>query len=81
MAKGTDRADSDIDLMVLSDSLHHDRLYEALALAERELGRPVNPTLLTRAAWRSKRKTSDSFAARIADSPHLLVLGSEGDLS
>jgi predicted nucleotidyltransferase len=80
VAKGTDRADSDIDLLVLSDSLHHDRVYEALAPAERELGRPVNPTLLTRAAWRSRRKATDSFASRIAVSPRLLVLGSENEL-
>ena len=80
VAKGTDRADSDIDLLVLSDSLHHDRVYEALAPAERELGRPVNPTLLTRAAWRSRRKATDSFASRVAVSPRLLVLGSENEL-
>ncbi len=81
VAKSTDRAESDIDLLVLSDSLHHDRLYEALASAERELGQPVNPTLLTRAGWRSRRKAPDSFASRIAVSPHLLVLGTEDDLA
>jgi predicted nucleotidyltransferase len=81
VASGTDRADSDIDLLVLSDSLHHDRLFEALALAEQELGRPVNPTLLTRAGWQTRREDADSFASRIARRPRLLVLGSDDDLA
>jgi predicted nucleotidyltransferase len=80
MAKGSDRADSDVDLLVLSDSVRHEELYSALAPAERELGRPINPTLLTRAAWRSKRAAKDSFASRITKGPHLMVLGSHDDL-
>jgi len=81
VAKGSDRASSDIDLIVISDSVRHEQLYEAIAPAERALGRPVNPTLITRAAWRSKRAKPDSFAARIAESPHLIVLGSKDDLA
>lgn len=81
VAKGSDRADSDIDLMVLSDSLRHAALYEALEPVERELARPLKPTLLTRAEWRSKRKAAGSFASRIAGGPHLMVLGSEDDLA
>ena len=81
VAKGSDRADSDIDLIVISDSLRHEDLYEAIAPAERDLGRPINPTLLTRAEWRSKRAKPDSFMARIAGSAHLLVLGTDDDLA
>lgn len=81
LAKGKDRAGSDIDLFVLSDSVRHEDLYKALGPAERHLGREINPTLITTAEWRSKRATPDSFAARIADSQHLLVLGSEDDLT
>ncbi len=67
--------------MVLSDSLHHADLYEALLAGEQELGRPVNPTLLTPAQWRGKRAQTDSFAARIASAAHLYVIGSEHDLA
>ena len=80
VAKGNDRADSDIDLLVLSDSLRHDQLYEALGPAETELGRPVNPTLLTLEAWKSRRAQPSSFASRVVDLPHLFVLGSDDDL-
>ena len=40
VAKGTDRARSDIDLMVLSDSLRYADLFEALQGAEAVLGEP-----------------------------------------
>ena len=58
VAKRTDRADSDLDLLVLSDSLSHSELYEALAAAERQLHRSIDPTLLTPADWRSKRESA-----------------------
>ncbi len=80
VAKGEDRADSDIDLLILSDSLTHDQVYEALIPAESTLGRPVNPTLMSRRDWRAKRKSEASFAARVAESPQLFVLGTERDL-
>ncbi len=81
VASGTDRADSDIDLMVLSDRLRHADLYESLQAVEPELARSVNPTLLTPDEWRAKRQTAGSFAARVAAGPHLLVIGSEDDLA
>jgi len=80
VAKGSDRADSDIDLLVLSDSVRHDELYDVLAAAERALGRTIHPRLLTPGAWRSKRAVKDSFAWRISRGPHLMVLGSPDDL-
>ena len=80
VAKRTDRARSDIDLMVLSDSVRHDELYELLQAAEAELARPINPMLMSVAQWRSKRRQGGSFAARVAKAPHLFVVGTEDDL-
>ncbi len=48
--------------------------------AERQLGRTVNPNLMTPEEWRSKRAQPDTFAARLHDRPRLLVLGSYDDL-
>ena len=42
IAKGTDRATSDIDLMVISDAPDYTALYAALAQAEAALGRRIN---------------------------------------
>ncbi len=80
IAKGTDRARSDIDLMVLSDSLRSTDLFEGLQEAEAALGRKVNPTLMTLAQWHTKRSQADSFAARVAAGPRIFVIGSEDDL-
>ncbi len=80
VAKGTDRARSDIDVIVLSDSLRYVDLFEALQTAEATLGRKVSPTVMTPAQWRTKRSRQDSFAARVAAGPRVFVIGSEDDL-
>lgn len=80
VAKGTDRGDSDIDLMVIADDLDYAALYAALPAAEAALARPVSPSLMTREEWRRKRAEADSFAARIAAQPRLLVIGSDDEL-
>lgn len=80
LAKGTDKAGSDVDLMVISDRLGYQDLFEALQSAERVLARPVNPNVMTLAEWRAKRAKKDSFAARIAAQPRLFVIGSDEDL-
>jgi predicted nucleotidyltransferase len=81
IAKGVDRADSDIDLMVISDTLDYGALYAALQNAEATLGRPVSPNLMSRAEWRSKCSQKDSFATRIAAKPRLFVVGSVDDIA
>jgi predicted nucleotidyltransferase len=80
VAKGTDRARSDIDLMVVSDSLRYSDLFEALQAAESVLGRTINPTVMTVAQWRAKRAKGDSFASRVAGQTRVFVIGSDDDL-
>lgn len=80
VAKGSDRAASDIDLMVIADDLDYATLTAALAAAEERLARPVNPNLMSGAEWRRKRAEADSFAARIATQPKVFVIGAEDDL-
>lgn len=80
IAKGTDTAKSDVDLMVITDKLEYADVFGALKDAEAALARPVNPNLMTRAEWRRKRAEADSFAARIAAQPKLFVIGSDDEL-
>jgi predicted nucleotidyltransferase len=80
VAKGGDRAASDIDLMVIADDLDYATLTAALAAADETLARPVSPNLMTRAEWHRKRAEGDSFAARIAAQPKVFVIGAEDDL-
>jgi predicted nucleotidyltransferase len=75
VAKGSERAGSDIDLLVVTDKLAYADVYAALATAERTLGRTINPTVFTRAEWKVKRRRHDSFAARISTQSRLFVVG------
>lgn len=81
VAKGTDKAASDIDLMVVSDTLGYEDLFGALQSAEAALARSVNPNVMSRTEWRAKRAESGSFVARIAAGPRLFVIGSDSDLA
>jgi predicted nucleotidyltransferase len=80
VAKGTDTAQSDIDLMVIGDDLGYADLYAALQTAESVLHRPVNPTFVTVEDWRRKVSTKDSVIAKIKTQPKLFIFGSETDL-
>jgi hypothetical protein len=80
VAKGSDHADSDIDLMVIADDLDYASLYAALPAAEAVLARPVNPSLMSGEEWRRKRAEPGSFTARIAEQPKLYVIGSDDEL-
>jgi predicted nucleotidyltransferase len=80
-AKKTDRSDSDLDLLIVSDELTYPEAYEALLEAERVIGRPMNPVVMTRAEWTRKRSAADSFVKRIAAQPKLFVIGDEHALA
>lgn len=81
MAKGSDRAGSDIDLLVVSDDLSYQEVYPALETAEAALARKIDPTVLTRAEWQRRTARDDSFAARVLDQPKLFVIGSADALA
>lgn len=78
IAKGVDRATSDIDLMVITDDdLDYAALYAALTDAEAALSRRINPNVMRAADWRRKRPEKDGFVARIAAQPKVVVIGFE----
>jgi predicted nucleotidyltransferase len=80
VAKGEDRAGSDIDLMVLSDELSYPDVYDALHKAERQLDRRIDPNIQTPEEWKRKRRSGHAFTTRVAEQPKLFVVGSEDDL-
>jgi predicted nucleotidyltransferase len=79
IAKGTDTAASDIDLMVIADGLDYADVYAALQPVEAQLGRTVNPNVMTLAQWQRKR-AERGFVARLASEPRLFVIGSDDEL-
>jgi predicted nucleotidyltransferase len=80
VAKGTDTAQSDIDLMVIGDELGYVELYTALQNAEETLRRKVNPIFVSPEDWRRKAAQKGSFISKISSQPKLFIFGSEQDL-
>lgn len=80
VAKRSDTASSDIDLMVLSDVLTYADIVGALHPLIEQLGRDINPTLYSRAELARRTKQGNAFVARVLEQPKLWVMGSESDL-
>jgi len=80
IAKGTDTARSDIDLMVIGNDLTYSEIFAGLQKAETILQRTVNPTFLSIDDWHHKQTTKDSVIAKIAAQPKLFIFGSETGL-
>ena len=80
VAKGTDTARSDIDLMVIGDELSYSELYTVLQNAENLLRRKVSPTFLSLENWQRKASQKGSFVNKIRALPKIFIFGSEQDL-
>ena len=81
VAKGTDTASSDIDLMVIGDELNYSDLYAALQNVEDALGRNVSPVFLSLKDWWRKASEKGSFVSKVNSLPKIFVLGSEQELN
>lgn len=75
VAKKSDTATSDIDLLVVADELTLEDLYSALAPAEQQLARPINPTLLTTSELRKRRASGNPFLERVLSGPVSPLIG------
>jgi len=81
VAKRADSAGSDIDLMVISDSLRYPDVFAALEHVRALLGRPLNVTLLSPAEVESRLRDKDSFLTRVLDQPKIWIVGSADDVT
>ncbi len=80
VAKQTDTAGSDIDLLVVSDTVSYEELLAALGERETRLGRKVSPTLYTAADLARRRADGNSFILRVLEQPKLFVIGGTHEL-
>jgi predicted nucleotidyltransferase len=81
IAKNTDTARSDIDLMLVSDDISYADVFVALEDTGNMLGRPVNPTILTREEFAKRLAAQESFLTRVLDQPKIWIVGGVDDLS
>jgi predicted nucleotidyltransferase len=79
IARGEERSESDIDLMVIGD-VPPSELALSLRRPRELLGREINPTLYSTAEFNEKKASMDSFLGQVLAKPRLLVLGSEDEL-
>ncbi|HMR78256.1 MAG TPA: nucleotidyltransferase domain-containing protein [Polyangiaceae bacterium] len=81
VAKRQDTAASDIDVMIVSDTLTHADIFLALENPATRLGRPVNPTVFSRKEFSKRVRGDHAFVKRVLSWPMLWVLGEERDLA
>ena len=81
LAKGQERAGSDIDLLVVGAVGSNAALLEALSPAGAQLGRTVNPTLYTADEFAQRVEDGKSFIMRVLEQPKIFVKGSEHDIT
>jgi predicted nucleotidyltransferase len=73
-------ASSDIDLMLIADDLSYADLYPLLEKAEKQLHRPINPTIYSSAEWKHKRENKNHFLNQVVAKPKIFILGTENEL-
>ena len=80
IAKGSDTAQSDIDLFIVGKDLAYGDMYELLAAAEAQLGRPVNPSIYSMDELKRKFNDDNTFVSRVLEQPKIFLIGSNDDL-
>lgn len=79
VAKGLATAASDVDLLLVSDTLTLEAVYAALEAAEAALARKINPTLYTRVEFDKRRASGNAFLRRTLAGEVLVLMGEVPD--
>lgn len=75
VAKQTDTARSDIDVMLVGNDLLLSHVLAALEPAEAQLGRKINPNCYSPQEFERRRLEPDSFINRVLSQPTLSLIG------
>jgi predicted nucleotidyltransferase/DNA-binding HxlR family transcriptional regulator len=78
IARGTNRATSDLDLLVVG-TLGFEELLRLLGPAEKKIGREVSPRLYSEQEFRDRRKRGDRFLTAVLRGPRVMLLGELDD--
>jgi DNA-binding transcriptional ArsR family regulator len=77
VARRSDTASSDIDLMLISPTLTYADAMSALDPVAGQLGREINPTIYTPDEWRSRVAGGNSFVRRVMAQPRTWLIGGD----
>ena len=80
MARHDEKAQSDVDLMVIGN-LGLRKIVALLSGLSAEIGREINPHVMTPNEFISRKAKGDHFVTRILQEQKLFIVGSEDDLA
>ena len=80
VARGEETESSDIDLLVVTESLAYADLMTVIAGAEQSLGRPINPSIYTKEQIKNRLHDKKVFLTRVMEQSKLWVKGSDDDI-
>ncbi len=75
IAKGLDNAQSDIDIMIVSNELSYGEVLDALSDIEGLLSRVINPTMYSVEEFSQRVTNNQSFIKRVMEQPKLWIKG------
>jgi predicted nucleotidyltransferase len=81
VAKRSDTVTSDVDLMIVSDSLAYADIFALLEKASQRLGRRVNPTIYSHSELAKRVKQRKSFTKRVLSQPKIWLIGGPSVIS
>ncbi len=79
VAEGTERAESDVDVMVIGDAGLR-RVSALLQGVSERVGREVNPHVMTAEEFARRRRGREHFVASVMRSKRLMAIGDEDEL-
>jgi len=79
VAKQSDNAESDIDIMIVGSDLTLNELLDQLLPVEEMLCRKVNPTCYTVGEFKKRLSDTDSFVNKVLSQPIIQLLGNMDD--
>lgn len=79
-ARGDESADSDVDLLVVG-SVSRRVLASALVPAGRDLGRELNPVILSAEEFATRRRRDDHFLQAVLAEPRIWLVGDDAALA
>lgn len=80
VAKGSDTARSDMDVMVIGENLAYADVLSCLAHTESRIGRTINPAVYSLDEFRRKLSDGNDFLLRILEQPKVFLIGADDDL-
>jgi predicted nucleotidyltransferase len=81
IAKHKDTTASDIDLMLISETLTYADIFQRLEKIQAELGRSIHPTFYSPSEWTRKKNENNHFLLQVIKQPKIFLLGNEDELN